>query len=120
MAKRNNRETDYVVLKLYEGPIGENGTPAAENGRIAFEVWEPMLVLRARATDEAIKKGGTALREKIEGVSEGYLEGVYKAVPLRSWKSTARLRNKHVTVPLFEGVETPQAAAEEETANAKS
>ena len=120
MAKKDGRETEYIVLKLYEGPIGENGRAAMENGQVVFEVWEPMTTATARAADDAIKQAGQALREKAEGISEGYLEGVYKAVPLRSWKNTARLRNKHVTVPLFEGVETPRAEepGEKESANA--
>lgn len=68
--------TSYVVLKLYEGPIGAHGDPAGD-----FEVWEPM-------RSEDAKNASDACRQAAKALAEGGAElapGRWRAVPLSSW-----------------------------------
>lgn len=77
--------TEYVVLKR-----------TVEDD----SVWKEYKPQQARSAEEAIRKA-TDL-----GV-RGHEEGVYKAIPMRSWKQSIRIRTQQVAQSAFEDVGTP-------------
>lgn len=85
-ASKQQPPTEYVVLR--------------ENGDGTWSAGPPV---EARSAHEAIRAGTKD--------GEGNLEGVYKAIPMRSWKATVKITTRKVVQSQFEDVGAAPAPA---------
>lgn len=84
---KQQQATEYIVLR-------QNGDGT----------WADMPPVEARSAHEAIRVG-------TKDGGEGNVEGVYKAIPMRSWKATVKITTRKVVRSQFEDVgETPPPA----------
>lgn len=96
-----SRPSAYVVFRLYEDGISGTGQ------RIGKELWEPLGTAEGSSKSEAIRAKAVEL-----GDNGAPLEGLYDAVPARSW-GRGRERPRRETVVTWERIGEPDAEATE-------
>lgn len=105
---------EYVVLRRFDMTKLATETKLAEavpedesltGGTL--ELWEPLRSETAASAADAIKQAAKALNASESHGHDGLglAEGDYKAVPMRSWRGTLRVKNEVRSVPLFEDLE---------------